>query len=201
MKNRSWRLQNHEKWGPGGDSEAIGAQGVSRDQLRRWDWTRMTPFGLPFGRHFRLKTVLFGIDFHTNFRKAFLEDVDVFRTSVSWLLGSKTVSETEKAKTWKTYVLHKENLCFGGSGLLFFGLKTIKKRSRNRRRNRRGLFFWFSWISGSILSSNIEKFSPRTLLNPISISDPVREPKHKPWRLGARLVSLTWTRRPVFNEL
>ena len=36
------------------------------------------------------------------------KDVDGFCSSFSWLLRPEIGSETEKAKTWKTYVLLKE---------------------------------------------------------------------------------------------
>jgi hypothetical protein len=119
MKNRSSRLQNHEQWGLGGDLEAIGAQGGSRDQNVRWDWLRMAPFGLHFGRHFRSKQFSFCIVFYIKFRKAFLEDLSGFRTSISWLLGSKFGAETENAKIWKTYVLLKKTYVFEGPGVSF----------------------------------------------------------------------------------
>ena len=126
MNNRFCRLHNNEKWGPGGDSEVIGAQGDSQEQNLEALLVKIASFCLRFGNHFGVKTVYFGICFYIKFRRAFLEDFDIFWTSCSWVLGSKTCFETGKAKTWKTYVLLNENQCFGGSRPLFFDVKQWK---------------------------------------------------------------------------
>ena len=83
-------------------------------------------FGSHFGGQFRLKSDLF--------RHRFLHQISegIFR-GFWWILEVifmtfwlQTGSESEKAKRWKTYVLHKENLCFGGSRALYFHQQSIK---------------------------------------------------------------------------
>ena len=114
-------------------------------------------FWLHFGGNCREKTDFRRCDFFIIFWKTFFKDLNGCWSSFSWLLSSKTVSETEKAKRWTTYVLLKENLCFWGCRPLFFGIKTMKKRSRNTEGIRRWLFNDFRWILNSIWSSKIDK--------------------------------------------
>ena len=160
MNNRFCRLHNNEKWGPGGDSEVIGAQGDSREQNLEALLVKIASFCLRFGNHFGVKTVYFGICFYIKFRRAFLEDFDRFWTSCSWVLGSKTCFETGKAKTWKTYVLLNENLCFGGSRPLFFDVKQWKHGVGMRKGS--GGVFLFIFIDFGL---NFELQNRKTTMN------------------------------------
>jgi hypothetical protein len=126
VKNRFWRLRNHEKWGPAGDSETVRVRSGPRGGQGPRDLVEMMAFGLHFGRQFRLNSVFFDIDFYIKFQKAFLEDVHGFWTSFSWLLDSGIGAATKKANIWKTYVSFNKNLCFRRPRALFFGLKTMK---------------------------------------------------------------------------
>ena len=162
----------------------LGGSKIMKNEVREATWSHLGPksvqsrkshsssialglrfghFGSHFGGQFRLKSDLFRHRFLHQISEGIFRGFWWISEVIFMTFWLQTGSESEKAKRWKTYVLQKENLCFGGSRAFYFHLKIDKKRCRNARRNRNRLFHDFWWISASISRSKIEKNDKKSM--------------------------------------
>jgi hypothetical protein len=86
--------------------------------------------------------IFFGIDFYIKFRKAILEDFDGFRSSFSWLFGSKPDPNPKRRKDEKPMFYLRKTYVLEGPGLSIF-IKNRLKTMSEREAESEPTFSWF----------------------------------------------------------
>lgn len=119
MKNRTRRLQNHEKRGPGGHLEAICSRSGPRDGNVGLDRCQQSHFGSHFGGHFRLKIdVVRHLFLHQIWEGFFMMLMDC-GAHFHDFWAPKSDSHPKKRKYEKPMFSLRKTYVFEGSGLSF----------------------------------------------------------------------------------